>query len=72
MSHSFNSLSGHIYTIGDCGGAMVESKCPECDGTIRGGSHRLRSDNKVASEMDGATHAAWSEQANMMNYGDFL
>ena len=51
---------------------MVESKCPECDETIGGGSHRLRSDNQVAGEMDGATHAAWSEQANMANYGDFL
>ena len=72
MSQSFNSLSGHIYTIGDWGAAMVESKFPECDETIGGGSHRLRSDNQVAGEMDGATHAAWSEQANMANYGDFL
>lgn len=47
---------------------MVESKCPECDETIGGGSHQLREDNAVAGEMDGATYSAWSEQANMANY----
>lgn len=47
---------------------MIESRCPDCNETIGGASHRLRSDNQVAGEMDGATHSAWSEQANMENY----
>ena len=59
---------GHVYAIGDCGGATVESKCPECGSTIGGQGHALRTDNTFAPEMDGAQHPAWSEQANMMNY----
>lgn len=38
---------------------MQESKCPECGSNIGGGSHRLRSDNAVATEMDGATRPAY-------------
>lgn len=54
--------------IGDCGGATVESRCPECNATIGGSGHRLRSDNQFAREMDGAEFPAWSEQANLLNY----
>ncbi|XP_062603583.1 NFX1-type zinc finger-containing protein 1-like [Saccostrea cucullata] len=66
--HWYKCKNGHIYAIGDCGGAMVESKCPECDETIGGSRHQLRGDNEVAGEMDGAAFSAWSEQANMANY----
>lgn len=54
--------------IGDCGGAMVESKCPECNAIIGGSSHRLRDDNQFTGEMDGAQYPAYSEQANLLNY----
>lgn len=54
--------------IGDCGGATMESTCPECNATIGGSSHRLRDDNQFAGEMDGAQFPAWSEQANLLNY----
>lgn len=64
-------FSGHVYAIGDCGGATEESVCPECKSTIGGSSHRLREDNAVATEMDGATHPAWSEQAHLENYDPF-
>ncbi|XP_070581257.1 NFX1-type zinc finger-containing protein 1-like [Ptychodera flava] len=66
--HWYKCPNGHIYAIGDCGGATVESKCPECAATIGGLHHQLRDDNRLASEMDGATYSAWSEQANMENY----
>ncbi|XP_041363692.1 NFX1-type zinc finger-containing protein 1-like [Gigantopelta aegis] len=66
--HWFKCKNGHIYAIGDCGGATVESRCPECNAAIGGGDHRLRSDNALATEMDGARHAAWSEQANLGNF----
>lgn len=66
--HWYKCKNGHIYRIGNCGGATIESRCPDCNETIGGASHRLRSDNQVAGEMDGATHSAWSEQANMGNY----
>ncbi|XP_071505626.1 NFX1-type zinc finger-containing protein 1-like [Diadema antillarum] len=66
--HWFKCPQGHVYAIGDCGGATVESTCPECGSTIGGRSHALREDNSLAPEMDGARHAAWSEQANMENF----
>lgn len=68
QGHWYKCPNGHIYCITECGGAMVESSCPECGSRIGGGSHRLRSDNAVATEMDGARHAAWSEQNNMANF----
>ena len=59
---------GHVYCIGECGGAMEEAKCPECNATIGGKNHALHQGNAVATEMDGARHAAWSEHANLNNY----
>lgn len=41
---------GHVYTIGECGGAMEESRCPECRATVGGSQHRLADGNRVASE----------------------
>ena len=34
--HWYKCPKGHIYSIGDCGQAMVESKCPECGSKIGG------------------------------------
>ncbi len=62
--------AGHIYCIADCGGAMERSTCPECKQTIGGENHKLQEGNSVATEMDGARHGAWSEQANLANYGN--
>nr|KAG5692121.1 hypothetical protein BaRGS_014284 [Batillaria attramentaria] len=42
--------------------------CPECRSDIGGSQHRLTDGNAVATEMDGATYGAWSEQANLANY----
>ena len=63
--HWFKCSKGHFYCIGECGGAMEKSKCPECGDVIGGESHTLASGNQLAPEMDGATHAAWSDAANM-------
>ena len=59
---------GHIYCIGECGGANQESKCPECGATIGGVNHALAAGNVHAGEMDGSQHAAWSQGANLANY----
>ncbi|XP_015758537.1 PREDICTED: NFX1-type zinc finger-containing protein 1-like [Acropora digitifera] len=67
--HWFKCPRGHIYCIGECGGAMERSKCPECKAVIGGERHMLVEGNTLASEMDGAHYPAWSEQANMRNYG---
>ncbi|NXI98154.1 ZNFX1 protein, partial [Psophia crepitans] len=69
--HWFKCKNGHIYVIGECGGAMERSKCPECHEVIGGTNHTLDSSNSLAPEMDGATHAAWSEAANnLLNFED--
>ncbi|XP_072206179.1 NFX1-type zinc finger-containing protein 1 isoform X2 [Excalfactoria chinensis] len=69
--HWFKCKNGHVYVIGDCGGAMERSTCPECHAVIGGANHTLESTNSLASEMDGATHAAWSETANnLLNFQD--
>ncbi|XP_053098833.1 LOW QUALITY PROTEIN: NFX1-type zinc finger-containing protein 1-like [Hemicordylus capensis] len=62
--HWFKCPNGHIYAIGECGGAMQRSRCPDCQEAIGGSNHRLEPSNRLAPEMDGATHAAWSEGAN--------
>ena len=66
--HWYKCPNGHYYCIGDCGGAMQESKCPECGSTIGGRNHALATDNVHAGEMDGSHHAAWSEGANLANF----
>ena len=50
---------GHYYQIGQCGGAIQQSKCPECRATIGGTSHRLAHGNEHAPEFDGASASAW-------------
>jgi hypothetical protein len=46
--HWYECSNGHPFTIGECGGAMEESKCPECGERIGGQNHRLNSTNAVA------------------------
>ncbi|PKU35329.1 hypothetical protein llap_14368 [Limosa lapponica baueri] len=69
--HWFKCKNGHIYVIGECGGAMERAQCPECREVIGGTNHTLESSNSLAPEMDGATHAAWSDTANnLLNFED--
>ena len=68
QGHWFKCPKGHVYAIGECGGAMQRSRCNECGAVIGGANHRLDEGNDLAPEMDGARHAAWSEQANLQNY----
>ncbi|XP_077298497.1 NFX1-type zinc finger-containing protein 1-like [Arctopsyche grandis] len=64
QGHWFKCPNGHPYCIGECGGAMQKSICPECGCAIGGTSHTLLSDNILAPEMDNASHAAYSDFAN--------
>lgn len=68
QGHWYKCPNGHVYAIGDCGGAMERSQCPECKATIGGTNHTLTQGNDVAREMDGAQHAAWSDAANLINF----
>lgn len=47
--HWYTCPNGHIYTIGECGGAMETSTCPECGSTIGGRGHLLDPSNQTAS-----------------------
>ena len=40
--------NGHLYNIGQCGGAMEQGRCPECDSTIGGSDHSLLESNSRA------------------------
>lgn len=47
--HWYECPNGHVYTIGECGGAMQQSTCPECGAVVGGGQHRLQNGNRVAN-----------------------
>jgi hypothetical protein len=47
-SHWFECPNGHPYFIGECGGAMQESRCIECGAPVGGRSHSLNSTNREA------------------------
>ncbi|GBP30880.1 NFX1-type zinc finger-containing protein 1 [Eumeta japonica] len=66
--HWFKCPNGHFYCIGECGGAMERGRCPECGATIGGANHALDPGNQHARELDGSSHPAWSEAANLANY----
>ncbi|XP_057306393.1 NFX1-type zinc finger-containing protein 1-like isoform X2 [Hydractinia symbiolongicarpus] len=64
----FKCENGHYYAIGECGGAMEKSKCPECNCVIGGENHALATGNQHAGEFDDSAYAAYSEEANnLMN-----
>ncbi len=42
QGHWYTCPNGHPYVIADCGGATMESTCPECGAVIGGEGHRLR------------------------------
>uniref|UniRef100_A0A7S1PFG7 RZ-type domain-containing protein n=1 Tax=Percolomonas cosmopolitus TaxID=63605 RepID=A0A7S1PFG7_9EUKA len=60
----FQCANGHPYFIGECGGAMEESNCADCGCRVGGTSHRLKSDNRLAGDIDGATVPAWPTMLN--------
>ena len=65
--HWFKCPNGHIYAIGEYGGAMQIETCPECEADIGGMGHPLAAGNTHAPEMDDSRYAAWSDPANMEN-----
>jgi hypothetical protein len=61
---AFRCRNGHLYFIGECGGAMEESVCPDCGAGVGGGRHALRGDNTHAGDVDGTTGGgAWAQAA---------
>ncbi|KAF8656766.1 hypothetical protein AX16_002444 [Volvariella volvacea WC 439] len=64
--HFYTCPNGHVYVIGECGGAMQTSRCPECGATVGGSSHRLTQGNRRAEEFEtllrqaGAQRSPWA------------
>lgn len=52
-------VCGYIYAIGDCGGATVVAKCPECKRDIGGTGHR--NINAHVGDLDGSNRPAWPQ-----------
>ena len=53
----YHCPNGHAYTIGECGLAMVESRCPECGEKIGGKDHKLLKSNKLVDfDLDVKNH----------------
>ena len=49
-SHWYECPNGHSYVIGECGGAMEESRCPDCGARVGGGRHQLLGTNRRATD----------------------
>jgi len=50
--HWFTCPNGHIFSIGECGGAMQTSRCNECGEAIGGGGHTLLGTNRHDTLME--------------------
>ncbi|KAH9251102.1 hypothetical protein BASA81_011001 [Batrachochytrium salamandrivorans] len=46
--HVMQCPNGHMYLIGNCGGAMERSSCPDCGAVIGGANHALADGNTRA------------------------
>jgi len=55
--HFYQCDNGHTYVIGECGGAMQASTCPECGVRIGGQQHNLTSGNRRDTELEGLAAA---------------
>ncbi|KAG8227290.1 hypothetical protein J437_LFUL004839 [Ladona fulva] len=51
QGHWYTCPNGHVYVIGDCGRAVLQSRCNECGEQIGGGSHRHLSTNTRLSSL---------------------
>lgn len=63
--HWFKCAKGHYYCVDRCGGAVQTARCPDCGSVIGGARHALARGNVRAPEMDGLSHAAWSEPGQL-------
>lgn len=50
--HWYTCPNGHPFTIGECGGPMEESRCPQCDAVIGGRNHVAAAGVRRAEEFE--------------------
>ncbi|EMD37515.1 hypothetical protein CERSUDRAFT_114154 [Gelatoporia subvermispora B] len=64
--HFYKCPNGHTFVIGECGGAMATSTCPECGARIGGSNHTLLQNNMRDDRMEqlarevGAQTSPWA------------
>ncbi|KAF8588736.1 hypothetical protein K439DRAFT_1651802 [Ramaria rubella] len=61
VGHWYTCPNGHIYVIGECGGAMQVASCPECGSAIGGTNHSLVSANAPAREIEDISRSHGAE-----------
>jgi hypothetical protein len=59
--YAYTCPNGHLYFIGECGGAMERSICPDCSATIGGGGHMVAQGNARAEGVDGRGATSWEQ-----------
>ncbi|KAL8876960.1 MAG: hypothetical protein Q9198_004931 [Flavoplaca austrocitrina] len=50
--HWYYCVNGHPFTVGECGGPMQESKCPECDAPVGGQNHLAAEGVRHAGDLE--------------------
>ncbi|KAJ3544380.1 hypothetical protein NM688_g5751 [Phlebia brevispora] len=61
--HFYKCPNGHIYVIGECGGAVEQAVCPECHAPVGGRSHTLLSSNSRATEIEEIARAQGAQRS---------
>ncbi|KAH9330792.1 hypothetical protein KI387_002900 [Taxus chinensis] len=69
--HWYKCPNGHFYVVGECGGPMQKSKCPDCNAVVGGESHRPAEGNSH-SDIDGSSHPAWSNATGVAGMDHLL
>jgi DNA-directed RNA polymerase subunit RPC12/RpoP len=62
--HWFECPNGHVFAIGECGGAMQVGNCADCGERIGGTSHTLLATNNLATSIEGNDQPAWPTALN--------
>jgi hypothetical protein len=50
--HWYRCRNGHPFTVGECGGPMVESVCPQCGEPIGGRNHNAAEGVTRAADLE--------------------
>jgi hypothetical protein len=50
--HWYYCANGHPFTVGECGGPMETSRCPQCDAPVGGRNHQSVEGVRRASELE--------------------
>ncbi|RPD78076.1 hypothetical protein L226DRAFT_610074 [Lentinus tigrinus ALCF2SS1-7] len=61
VGHFYKCPNGHVFVIGECGGAMQTAVCAECGEAIGGNRHQLLSSNRPVRELEEIARATGSE-----------